>query len=179
MPTLKKYSGIKGCEDFALRGPVIYVYSSSAEKQMQIRNIVATDNTVWSYAQRYAGSDSDAAKVNKYLSYLSVNTIKASADDYDSSDYNGTSTGICSFNRSTQSGGISYQIQFTATENATIKCFKFFKSLDLSSSYGGSLFSKECLMFAIYFDEPITVTAGQIKNMSINFAYDEEQVTII
>lgn len=172
MPTFKRYSGIKVCEQSVQRG---IVYSGGTD---EVRPFWDVDGTPYNRMPNSANTSSNVGKISNNLQYLSCNSIKASADSYDASDYNGTSTGTCQFTKSAQTGGFVYQVQFTANESATIKCFKFFKNLDCYNS-SGSWVNVSVLMFAIYFDEPISVTSGQILNMSINFAYDEEQVTII
>lgn len=172
MPTFKRYSGIKVCEQNVQRG----IVSSSGTNE--VRPFWDVSGTSYNQMTNTASSGSNNTKISNNMKYLSCDSIKASADSYDASDYNGTSTGTCQFSKFAQTYGVVYQVQFTANESATIKCFKFFKNLDCFDSFGNAK-NVSVLMFAIYFDEPISVTSGQILSMSINFAYDEEQVTII
>ena len=178
MPTLLKYSGIKACEDFVQRVTYIGNENASDTSRCNVRHYFDVDgNEIDNIICSTYSSWNPNAISN--LHYLSIDTIKASEDNYDPSDYNGTSTGTCQFTRSVQSGGVSYQIQFTANESAGIKCFKFFKKISKLPPGSNTANYPIVLMFAIYFDSPISVVSGDILNMSVNFAYDDQQVTII
>lgn len=168
----KKYSGIKACEDMVQR---FGINGDSSYKYCDVRHFKNVNGTDRHYLYYYG---SNVAYTCKNLSYLCANQVKASTDDYDADDYNGNFTGNCQYNCTRLPGGIVYAIQVTATESATIKCFKVFRELSTSDN-GSSLLSESVLMFAFYFDEPISVTAGQILSLSLLFAYDENQITII
>ncbi len=179
MPTFKKYSGIKTCEDYVQRLTLNQGQGSSGA-MIAVRPLVATDGVTYHYLP---GSVRDTSiylpDVLSVMRYLSADSITASIDDYTASDYLGNSTGSCTFVINRSSSGVQYAIQFNASENASIKCFKFFKNLkpgNSTSSYGSE---KTVLMFAVYFDSPISVSSGDILNMSLNFAYDDQQVAII
>jgi hypothetical protein len=168
MPEFKKYSGIKACEDFTQRIDL----ASSGVTTVTVRPY----KTAAGVEANQLTQNGSATYGGKNLKYLSADSILASGDDYDPADYYGTSTGTCTFTKTASTSGIMYAISFTANESATVKCFKFFKLLS-GQIPGGSVTNNNVLMFAVYFDTPITVTAGDVLNMSINFAYDE--VTVI
>ena len=172
MPTLKKYSGIKACEDYCQRIAVV-----SNGNVVDGRTFYDTSGNPWNrYPQ--SASSTNASKIASFMQYLSASTVKASADDYDTSDYNGTSTGSCTFNLARSTSNLSYIVTFTANENTTIKCLKFFKTL-MTFDGGGSSQNAFTLMYAIYFDEPISVVSGQSYVFNIVFNYDDVQVSII
>ena len=168
MPTFKKYKPFLACEDYNQR----CTSHSSSSIMFETSHFFSTDNIEQKGLQT---STTYSPTINRTLM---AGIIKASADSYDINDYNGTSTGSCTFAMSQSVNGTSYQVAFTASESTTIKCFKFFKELSAYNT-GGTNQIKTFLMFAIYFDEPIAVTSGQTYNMSINFAYDDNQVVII
>lgn len=166
MPVLKKYGGIKACEDFVQRVELTNSYAQASTKSWKdIDNRVNTG-----MCNHYA-----TATVN--AKYLSCDSIKASTDDYDPDDYIGTSTGTCNFTKNVGTSGVSYQIEFIANANTTIKCFKFFKILKCWISGGTE--NRNSLMFAIYLDEPISVTSGQSITFSVNFTYDDVTAIVL
>lgn len=180
MPTLRRYSGIKACEDFVQRCNVNNS-SSGTNKYIEVREYKDTSGNVYNKLACgvYTSWSGNYGNLNSNLHYLSFDSCFASTDDYDSTDYNGTSTGTTIFTRGTNTAGISYQITFTANESATVKCFKFVKNITETYDNNGTALKHNVLMCAIYLDEPLSVTAGRVYNISINFTYDDQQVTII
>lgn len=58
------------------------------------------------------------------------------------------------------------------TENdITVSCIRFQKTI---TSYGSYIYSYKTLIFSYYLDEPITITPGNIENVSINFEINAE-----